>query len=41
MSATTIREATIRQGLRHVVDPQLDGDIVDSGLVDNVAIDAE
>ena len=34
-----IDEPTIRETLRHVVDPELDCNIVDLGLVEGIAID--
>ena len=38
MTAATIDEATIRETLRQVVDPELDCNIVDLGLVYGIAI---
>ena len=38
MTATTIDEANIRETLRHVVDPELDCNIVDLGLVYGIAL---
>jgi metal-sulfur cluster biosynthetic enzyme len=38
MTATLIDEATIRETLRQVVDPELDCNIVDLGLVYGIAI---
>src|SRR5262245_17983876 len=40
MTATTINEATIREALRQVVDPELDCNIVDLGLVYDITINA-
>jgi metal-sulfur cluster biosynthetic enzyme len=39
MTAATIREATIREALRQVVDPELDCNVVDLGLIYGIAID--
>ena len=39
MMVAVIDEPLIRQALRHVVDPELDCNIVDLGLVYGVAID--
>src|SRR5216117_3061788 len=39
MTANLIEEATIRATLRQVVDPELDCNIVDLGLVYGIAID--
>ena len=38
-AATIVDEATIRQALSQVVDPEIDCNIVDLGLVYNIAID--
>ena len=38
MTAAVIDEPTIRETLRHVVDPELDCNIVDLGLVYGIAI---
>ena len=40
MIATMIDEATIREALRQVVDPELDCNIVDLGLVYDITINA-
>jgi metal-sulfur cluster biosynthetic enzyme len=39
MTAPLIDEATIRETLRQVVDPELDCNIVDLGLIYGIAID--
>jgi len=39
MTATIVDEATIRQALSQVVDPEIDCNIVDLGLVYNIGID--
>jgi metal-sulfur cluster biosynthetic enzyme len=39
MTAPMIDEATIRETLRQVVDPELDCNIVDLGLIYGIAID--
>jgi metal-sulfur cluster biosynthetic enzyme len=39
MTAATLNEAVIRETLRQVVDPELDCNIVDLGLVYGLAID--
>lgn len=39
MTASMINEATIRNALRHVVDPELGCNIVDLGLLYGIAID--
>ena len=39
MSATIVDEAAIRHALSQVVDPEIDCNIVDLGLVYNIAID--
>jgi metal-sulfur cluster biosynthetic enzyme len=40
MTAAVINEALIRETLRQVIDPELDCNIVDLGLVYGIAIDA-
>ena len=40
MTAATINEATIREALRQVVDPELDCNIVDLGLVYDITVNA-
>lgn len=39
MTTATIHESTLRQTLRQVVDPELDCNIVDLGLIYGLAID--
>ena len=39
MTAAIVDEATIRQALRQIVDPEIDCNIVDLGLVYHLAID--
>ena len=39
MTATTIDQAAIREALRQVVDPELDCNIVDLGLVYDITVD--
>ena len=39
MTAATINEATVREALRQVIDPELDCNIMDLGLVYAIAID--
>ena len=39
MTATIVDEAIIRQALSQIVDPEIDCNIVDLGLVYNIAID--
>lgn len=39
MTAATPNETTIRETLRHVMDPELDCNIVDLGLIYGIAID--
>ena len=39
MTAATINEATVRAALRQVIDPELDCNIVDLGLVYGITID--
>ena len=39
MTAIIVDEATIRQALSQIVDPEIDCNIVDLGLVYNIAID--
>ncbi len=36
---TTLSENTVRQALRQVIDPELDCNIVDLGLIQRIAID--
>jgi metal-sulfur cluster biosynthetic enzyme len=40
MTAATINDATIREALRQVVDPELDCNIVDLGLVYDITINS-
>ena len=39
MTAASINETTVRETLRQVVDPELDCNIVDLGLVYGIAVD--
>jgi metal-sulfur cluster biosynthetic enzyme len=38
MTATTINEAAILETLRHVIDPEIGCNIVDLGLIYNIAV---